>query len=692
MYQDPNPHIVEAASGIRFPFTALLGQEEMKLALILNAVNPRTGGILLRGEKGTAKSTAVRSLAQLLPQMEVVKGCPFSCDPTSPANWCDDCRSRYSHNGGPPRAARRMRVVELPLNATEEMVIGGLDFSRAVKSGRRAFMHGLLAKAHRGFLYVDEVNLLDDHLVDIILDAAASGVNQLDREGISTRHPADFVLVGSMNPEEGELRPQLLDRFGLCVQVDGEHDPEKRLSLLELRESFDLNPASFFHEYENSQKEARLAVLEARKLLPKVRTSNRVRAFIAALCRENHVAGHRADLAMERAARALAAYRGQDEVNEEDVAKVAPMALGHRRRDPLPQPPPPPPPPDEQNQPEQQEPQEQDKDNSPERKQPPEPERNEPPEQDDQREGFDLPLPERKDDEPPRKDGGQDALDRIFDIGQTFKVKPIAQPKDRKPRRGSGRRSVSRSAHKQGRYAKSSLSGDKSDLALDATVRAAAPHQKKREVENGMLLCITQEDLRCKVREKRVGNFLLFVVDASGSMGVKARMSATKGAILSLLLDAYQKRDKVALIVFRGERAELTLSPTSSVDSAARMLKELPVGGRTPLASALAETHRQLELQLRKDPDGKPIVIMLTDGKGNVGLGGKLKPHHQALAMAERMGFEGRVKFVVVDTEPRGVVRLGLSQKLAHALGAELFFMEDLKAKDLVDLARRSDQ
>ena len=684
MPQDSAINRIRTAPAVRFPFTALQGQEEMKLALILNAVNPKTGGVLLRGEKGTAKSTAVRALAELLPQMEVIKGCPFSCDPSSPADWCGECRAKYSQNGGAPRAGRRVRVVELPLNATEEMVIGGLDFSRAVKTGRRALLHGLLAKAHRGFLYVDEVNLLDDHLVDIILDAAASGVNQLDREGISKRHPARFVLVGSMNPEEGELRPQLLDRFGLCVQVEGERDPEARLSLLRLREAFDLNPTAFAREYEKKQQEASLALDQARELLPRVRMPGRVRAFIAALCRENHVAGHRADLAMERAALALAAYRGREEVNEEDVAKVAPLALRHRRRDPLP-PPPPPPPPEDQDQQEPPEPPEEEQNNSPEQEQPPEPER------DDPGEGFELPLPEPPEMEPPQQGQGKDSLERIFDVGQTFKVKPISQAMDRKPRIGSGRRSVSRSAHKQGRYAKSSLSGDKSDLALDATLRAASPHQKKRGAGNGMLLCITEDDLRCKVREKRVGNFLLFVVDASGSMGVRARMSATKGAILSLLLDAYQKRDKVALVVFRGDRAELVLPPTSSVDSAAKLLKELPVGGRTPLAGALAEAHRQLDMQLRKDPDGRPIVIILTDGKGNVGLGGELKPHQQALAMAERMGFDGRVKFVVVDTEPRGVVRLGLSQRLADALGAELFFMEDLKAKDLVDLARRSD-
>jgi len=673
------------AGALCFPFTALVGQKEMKLALVLNAINPGIGGVLLRGEKGTAKSTAVRALAELLPEIEVVKGCRFSCDPAKPKEWCSECVAKCRGNGDMAVTRRRVRVVDLPLNATEEMVIGGLDFGFTIKSGQRYLMPGLLAKAHRGFLYIDEVNLLDDHLVDIILDAVSSGMNQLEREGISHWHPAEFVLVGSMNPEEGELRPQLLDRFGLCVEVKGEPEAEQRLALLELRETFDLGPRDFHLRFQEEQRNAAQAISRARETLPQVRLPGRVRGFIAALSKENNVAGHRADLVMERAALALAAYEGRLEVSQDDVVRVAPMALRHRRRDPLPPPPPGPPPQEpEEDQPPEEPPQDnaEDQDNQP----------DESPEDDsgnDLDEGFELPLPEPP---PPEQDGNasQDSSEQIFEIGQTFKARSLTQPKDRKLRRGSGRRASTRTAQKQGRYLKSSLNSMEKDLALDATLRAAAPHQQRRKGNGPLKVHIRESDMRQKVREKRVGSFLLFLVDASGSMGVKARMSATKGAILSLLLDAYQKRDRVCMIAFRGQEAEMVLPPTSSVEAAARLLKDLPVGGRTPLAAGLADAHRQLTLQLRKDPLSRPMTIILTDGKGNVGLGGDLKPHEQALVLAERMAGDERVKFVVVDTEPQGVVRLGLAGRLAAAMNAEIFCIDDLKAQDLVDIARRS--
>lgn len=678
--------LTSQAAPLCFPFTALVGQEEMKLALVLNAINPRIGGVLLRGEKGTAKSTAVRALAELLPDIEVVQGCRFSCDPVSTDTWCSECCAKRQGNGDMTATQRRVRVVDLPLNATEEMVIGGLDFGLTVKSGQRYLMPGLLVKANRGFLYIDEVNLLDDHLVDIILDAASSGMNQLEREGISHWHAADFVLVGSMNPEEGELRPQLLDRFGLCVEVGGEPEAERRLALLELREDFDLSPYDFHQRFQREQVAAAQAIVRAREMLPQVRLPGRVRGFIASLSKENNVAGHRADLVIERAALALAAYEGRLEVSQDDVVRVAPMALRHRRRDPLPPPPPEPPPPQEpEEEPPLDEPPQdnaEDQDNQP----------DESPEDDsgnDLDEGFELPLPEPP---PPEQDSdsSQDPSEQIFEIGQTFKVRPITLPKDRKLRRGSGRRASTRTAQKQGRYVKSSQNGQENDLALDATLRAAAPFQKRRKGSGPLKVHIRESDMRQKVREKRVGSFLLFLVDASGSMGVKARMSATKGAILSLLLDAYQKRDRVCMIAFRGQEAEMVLSPTSSVEAAARLLKDMPVGGRTPLAAGLADAHHQLTLQLRKDPLSRPMTIILTDGKGNVGLGGELKPHEQALVLAERMAEEERVKFVVVDTEPQGVVRLGLAGRLAAALNAEMFCIDDLKAQDLVEIARRS--
>jgi magnesium chelatase subunit D len=680
---------VPARGGV-FPFVAILGQEEMKLALLLNAIDPGVGGVLVRGEKGTAKSTAVRALAVLLPELEVAAGCAFACDPGDPRRMCDHCRDRYQRGQHLCAARRRVPVVDLPLNATEDMVLGGMDFGRAVKSGQRSLMPGLLARANRGFLYVDEVNLLDDHLVDLLLDAAASGRNCLEREGISFSHPARFVLVGTMNPEEGEIRPQLLDRFGLCVEVAGLRDPEERVRLVELREAYDLDPQSFTDLHRQAGRDLAAAVESARRDLGQVRLPRRVRGFISALCLENNVAGHRADLIIERAARALAAYESRTEVTPEDVSRVAPMALRHRRRDPVP---PPPPPPDAPEPPPPPSPEDPEASDTPQ----PHEQETEPGEQEPQepQEGFELPSPEPEPPAPDQdqsQDSGRDPQERVFEVGQTFKVKRLDQAKDRKLRRGSGRRSSTRTAQKLGRYVKSSQSGDTSDLALDATLRAAAPHQHRRQGDDSLAVKVKPQDLRLKVREKRVGNFLLFLVDASGSMGVQARMAATKGAVLSLLLDAYQKRDKVALITFRGRQASLSLPPTSSIDLAAKLLEELPVGGRTPLSAGLAEAHEQLRIHLRKEPDSRPIVLLLTDGRANAGLGSDLPPHQEAIALAARLGGDERVRFVVVDSEAPGVVRLNLAQGLAQALGADYFRIDDLKAQDLVHIARKDAQ
>ncbi|MCB2190082.1 MAG: putative cobaltochelatase [Deltaproteobacteria bacterium] len=668
-----------------FPFSALVGQQEMKLSLKLNAVDPGVGGVLVRGEKGTAKSTAVRALAAILPQIETVEDCSFGCDPTDPRLMCDHCLEAFQTARQGSVVSKKVRVVDLPLNATEDMVLGGLDFGKAVKTGRRHFMPGLLAKANRGFLYIDEVNLLDDHLVDVILDAASSGQNCLEREGVSFSHPACFVLVGTMNPEEGELRPQLLDRFGLCVEVGGEPEPEARVELMERREAFDRDPEAYGRQYQQTDQVVANEVERARKLLPSVSLPRRLRSFITALCVENNVAGHRADLVIERAARALAALQGRREVDQEDISAVAPLALRHRRRDAAPPPPEPPEPPEEELN--DQEDREQEDPDQPE----PSPEQDQGQlDQGDGEEGFELPLPEPPEQGPDNdSEAGNDPPEEVHQIGQTFKVKPIKQPKDRKLRRGSGRRSATRTAQKLGRYVKSSLRGPEQDLALDATLRAAAPYQLSRREQTGLAVCVKPQDLRLKVREKRVGNFLLFLVDASGSMGAQARMSATKGAVLSLLLDAYQKRDKVALITFRGWEAQLALPPTNSIELAAKLLAELPVGGRTPLTAGLVQAQEQLTRHLRKDPDSRPIALILTDGRANAGLGSDAPPHEEAINLAARMGQDERVRYVVVDTEAPGIVRLNLASHLATALGGEYFKIDDLKVQDLVNLARK---
>ncbi|SHI84514.1 magnesium chelatase ATPase subunit I [Desulfofundulus thermosubterraneus] len=315
-----------------YPFSAIVGQEEMKKGLLLNAVNPKLSGILIRGEKGTAKSTAVRALAALLPEIDVVADCPFSCDPDDITTMCMDCRQRLAAGEELPRAKRKMRVVDLPVSATEDRVVGTLDIEQAIKKGEKHFEPGVLAQANRGILYVDEVNLLDDHVVDVLLDSAAMGVNTVEREGVSFTHPAQFILVGTMNPEEGELRPQLLDRFGLCVHITGIMDPELRVEVIRRRAAFEEDPEGFTRQWEGEEEKLRRQIVAAKKLLPEVEIPEEMLYLIAKIAIEMGVDGHRADLVMMKAAKTMAALAGRTEVTRDDVHSSVNLALLHRMR------------------------------------------------------------------------------------------------------------------------------------------------------------------------------------------------------------------------------------------------------------------------------------------------------------------------------------------------------------------------
>lgn len=313
-----------------YPFSAIVGQEEMKLALILNAIQPAIGGVLIRGEKGTAKSTAVRALAAVLPELAVVGDCPFSCPPDRPEAMCQSCRSRLEQGQSLPAAHRQMRVIDLPINASEDRVIGTLDLEHALKEGGRRFEPGVLADANRGILYVDEVNLLDDYVVDVLLDAAAMGVNIVEREGISFSHPAHFMLVGTMNPEEGELRPQLTDRFGLCVDITSISDIRQRVEIVERRERFESNPQTFLADYATAEQELRTRITRATHMEQNITVPRPIAELIAMINIELDVDGHRGDIVMRRAAQTYASYLGEDEVTPEHVYAVAPMSLAHR--------------------------------------------------------------------------------------------------------------------------------------------------------------------------------------------------------------------------------------------------------------------------------------------------------------------------------------------------------------------------
>lgn len=321
-----------------FPFTAIVGQEEMKLALILNVIDPKIGGVMIMGDRGTGKSTTVRALVDLLPEIDVVTNDPFNSDPNDPEGMSDEVRDLIREKGAAavPISKTKISMVDLPLGATEDRVCGTIDIEKALTEGVKAFEPGLLARANRGILYVDEVNLLDDHLVDVLLDSAASGWNTVEREGVSIRHPARFILVGSGNPEEGELRPQLLDRFGMHAQIGTVREPELRVKIVEQRTSFDQNPQSFKTQFETSQKELREKIATARALLPQVQIDYELRVSISKICSELNVDGLRGDIVTNRASKAIAAFEGRTQVTSQDIFTVVALCLRHRlRKDPL---------------------------------------------------------------------------------------------------------------------------------------------------------------------------------------------------------------------------------------------------------------------------------------------------------------------------------------------------------------------
>jgi Mg-chelatase subunit ChlI len=313
-----------------FPFTAIVGQERMLRALILNAINPRIGGVLIRGERGTAKSTAARALAALLPKVHVVSGCRFSCDPSLPLSWCTECKERAAKNGSLPEELKATPFINLPVSATEDRVVGTLDIEKAIQQGVRHFEPGVLAAANRGLLYIDEVNLLDDHVVDVLLDSAAMGMNIVEREGISFTHPARFILVGTMNPEEGDLRPQLLDRFALSVEIRGIRETRERVLIMERNLAFELDSDAFHRSFVPQEKELSQKIEAARVLLDSVTFTKRDLLSIAALTTSLNVDGHRSDLVILKAARAQAAFEGRKAINEHDIALAAELALPHR--------------------------------------------------------------------------------------------------------------------------------------------------------------------------------------------------------------------------------------------------------------------------------------------------------------------------------------------------------------------------
>lgn len=623
-----------------FPFSALVGQDTLKTALLLNAVDPRVGGVLIRGEKGTAKSTAVRALAGLLPEIDVVDGCRFGCDPADKRAWCAECAT--THTGAKPaKSARRPRFVELPVSATEDRLVGTLDLEHALKHGERRFEPGLIADANRGVLYVDEVNLLDDHLVDTLLDAAAMGVNVVEREGVAFTHPARFILVGTMNPEEGDVRPQLLDRFGLCVDVTGLGTTAERVEVIRRRGAFEDDPERFSLQWRTAERELGESIRAAQRRVRHTEMPDDLLYLVATISSEMGVDGHRPDLVMMRAATALAALDGQPAVTASHVRHVAPLVLAHRlRRRPF-------------------------EDSS----------------FDERR--LDAIVGSAGEPSGQQDAGGSGAGPGDGEVAAALvslveaagggpgdtDVDPtsITAAVDGVRRSGPGRRQETRSDDRRGRYVGSEpmRKGASADVALDATIRAAAPHQKSREGD--MAVRIERDDLRNKVRKRRVGASIVFCVDASGSMGASSRMHAAKSAVLDLLVDAYQRRDRVGVVSFRGDDAELLLAPTGSVELAQLKLKELATGGATPLAHGILKSLDVLSAETRRNDQAVPWLVLITDGRANVGIAGGLGSEDARAAAAKVR--DSRIKSMVIDTNTS--IGSGAARELARITGGE---------------------
>jgi magnesium chelatase subunit D len=610
-----------------YPFSAIVGQDQLRLALLLCAVRPEIGGALIRGEKGTAKSTAVRGLAAVL--------------------------SAATGNAG---AGSGAGLVEMPLGATEDRVIGSLDLQRVLRDGEHAFSPGLLARAHGGVLYVDEVNLLHDHLVDVLLDAAAMGWVHVERDGISHSHEARFVLIGTMNPEEGELRPQLLDRFGLTVDVHASRDVDVRVQVIRQRMAYEADPDAFAERYADADAELARRIASARALVDDVVLPDNELRRIATLCAAFGVDGMRADLVVARTAAAHAAWRGVDTVEEPDIRVAAELALPHRRRrDPF----------------------------------------DDPGIDRDQLDealaqaGADDPQPDPDPDSPGGGEAANDSAQQHNSHPPSVATRPSAPPSQTFRTRAltvpgvgegaPGRRSRARNA--SGRVVAAADAGDTGagahGLHLFATLLSAAERGGAGPLRPG------PDDVRRAIREGREGNLVIFVVDASGSMAARDRMAAVTGATLSLLRDAYQRRDKVAVITFRQFQARLLLPPTSSAHIAGRRLARFDTGGKTPLAEGLLAARELIIRERARDRARRPLVVVLTDGRATAGP----DPLGRSRIAAARLLAEGAAA-VVVDCETSHV-RLGLAHQLARQLGAPAVRLEQLHADHLTRAVRR---
>ena len=607
-----------------YPFPAVLGQEDVKEAILLNFINPAIGGVLIDGSCGTAKST-------------LAKGCS---------------------------ALTSMNFCQLPINCSEDRLLGSIHIEKTMKEGHAVLEPGIIHRANGGGLLIDDIDLLPDHIADVLQNIVSTGEVRLERDGISNCFPCKLLLIATMNSSMGQIRKGLVDHFGLYARTTPEGNLQNRVEMMRRRQSFDDSAAGFCIEWQGQSEALVCLIQKAKDLLPKVEMTETVLDRIAQKLEDSYCEGHRGDLVMCQTVRAVAAFHGRTEPLEEDINEAAYFALPHRTR---------------MTTPLSQEKEEQQKEREGQQEQ-------EDPREQEKSECSADQSATPEDNEPSQAQNTKQrfkSIPRAFAVGPPFQVVPFAHKKDRQIRNGWGRRTQTKTESTTGRYLYPTMERRYNDLALDATIRAAAPYQTVRP-HNGTAIAIRTEDIRERVRQKKVSNLLVLVVDASGSMGARERMVEAKGAVLSLLKDAYVKRDKIAMVTFRGTEAQVILPPTRSVERGYALLQKIQTGGKTPLNAGITKALTVIQSQLRQQPELLPMLIVITDGKGNVSMDNSKKPVQELIEIGEKVSAVKQIETMIIDIERGGLMQFGIAKKLAEAMGGKYCKLDQLKSNAIV--------